>query len=319
MDTQEVGGVAAAPKAAGDNEQQILSVAAPVPLSEKAVVTLPAACLPSGGEASVSCLANTLLSRWRAYIAALRSDPLRTKSLTAGTLLLLSDVSASWLRSARGSPPAPGSAAATALRRLRFFLFGFVWSGPSLHVWQRLVERVFHGASQGPLALAGLVRGFPSSVSVSPLSPSRRAFSAEDSVGPGDFRAASKLGLRFLSNLLGRAVQRRGAAAPPARLLCPHAACRVVVLAARGSLQLRRCRAQPAAAVGKRGGARLVHLSRADRSAQRGSKAPSEVITRYVKRTVAGAPVSCTPLPFSLWARMCPYIDSEPGRSGSRA
>jgi hypothetical protein len=92
-------------------------------------------------EASFSAAAASAAAAeaWRVYIRCLAARPLQTKSLTAGALAVVSDLLATIRRK-------PGSLRKSALRKLRFFVFGCMWTGPTLHVWQRFVENAFRGS-----------------------------------------------------------------------------------------------------------------------------------------------------------------------------
>jgi len=114
--------------------------------------TIPSDSRPAAdaaAEREVAASASSLPSdAWGWYLSRLRERPLATKCATAGVLAALSDSIA-----ASSRPIAAPSAGAAALRRLRFFLFGALWSGPSLHVWQRYIERHIHGALGWQLVL----------------------------------------------------------------------------------------------------------------------------------------------------------------------
>lgn len=100
-------------------------------------------------EREVAAAASSLpADAWSWYLSRLREHPLATKCATAGVLAALSDSIA-----ASSRPIGAPSVRAAALRRLRFFLFGALWSGPSLHVWQRCIERHVHGALGWQLVL----------------------------------------------------------------------------------------------------------------------------------------------------------------------
>lgn len=80
-----------------------------------------------------------VLRLWQLYTAQLLAHPLRTKCATAATLGAASDVLGSSLSRRRGSR----------LRTLQFAAFGAAWSAPSMHYWQRYVERRFAGWPPG--------------------------------------------------------------------------------------------------------------------------------------------------------------------------
>lgn len=73
---------------------------------------------------------------WQRYLKQLEAKPLRTKAVTAACISGISDVIAQRI----------GSNAPLNWRRtLAMALFGLVWSGPSNHYWQQLMERTFKG------------------------------------------------------------------------------------------------------------------------------------------------------------------------------
>ena len=76
---------------------------------------------------------------WSEYLEALRVSPLLTKSLTAGLSAVASDALSSALR----PRAAHTSTSLLLVRRLRFFLYGLLWTGPTLHAWQRHMEARF--------------------------------------------------------------------------------------------------------------------------------------------------------------------------------
>jgi peroxisomal membrane protein 2 len=93
--------------------------------------TCPPASLPEDDVALAFRTATFALLKL--YTRQLTSSPLRTKALTAGCLAALAD----------SLVPRSLSRKQELARRFRFFLFGCLWSGPSMHFWQRHVERRF--------------------------------------------------------------------------------------------------------------------------------------------------------------------------------
>ncbi|CAL5219508.1 g1351 [Coccomyxa viridis] len=80
---------------------------------------------------------------WGRYLKQLEKTPLETKALTSATLAGLSDIVAQRIVS-RG--------ALNWRRTAAIALYGLVWSGPSLHYWQQLQERIFKG-KRDPVSL----------------------------------------------------------------------------------------------------------------------------------------------------------------------
>lgn len=100
------------------------------------VASVPRACL---------CVMATLTAlAWHRYNVALRKQPLATKAITSGCIAALSDVIAQRLA---------GSPRHNWLRTLQLALFGLVWSGPSAHFWQKLLERIFQGKNSAEIVL----------------------------------------------------------------------------------------------------------------------------------------------------------------------
>ena len=108
-----------------------------------------ASCSEAERQASqVSPTAGSALSRdscsalltvlWSLYPLQLSAHPLRTKAFTAATLAALSDAVGQLL----GGTQSAGLRAQLS-RTLKFAAFGFVWTGPALHLWQRHVEARF--------------------------------------------------------------------------------------------------------------------------------------------------------------------------------
>ncbi|CAK0760882.1 hypothetical protein CVIRNUC_002809 [Coccomyxa viridis] len=73
---------------------------------------------------------------WDRYLRQLEKRPLETKALTSAGLAGLSDIVAQRIVS-RG--------VLNWRRTAAMALFGLVWSGPSMHFWQQLQERIFKG------------------------------------------------------------------------------------------------------------------------------------------------------------------------------
>lgn len=73
---------------------------------------------------------------WKRYLHQLNTKPIRTKSITAGTLAGLSDLLAQRIS---------GSAAGGVnwRRTLAIALYGAVWAGPASHYWQQILEKLF--------------------------------------------------------------------------------------------------------------------------------------------------------------------------------
>ncbi|KAK9817107.1 hypothetical protein WJX72_009641 [[Myrmecia] bisecta] len=73
---------------------------------------------------------------WQRYLNQLDKRPLKTKAVTAAALAGLSDLLAQKISS---------NAPVNWRRTCALAIFGLVWSGPSNHYWQKLLERLFKG------------------------------------------------------------------------------------------------------------------------------------------------------------------------------
>ena len=90
-------------------------------------MTVGAATAPAGGVVALA---------WNSYLAQLNRKPLRTKALTSACIAGLSDVMAQNILSGRYS---------NWRRTLAVACFGFLYSGPSAHYWQKFMEYIFQG------------------------------------------------------------------------------------------------------------------------------------------------------------------------------
>lgn len=79
---------------------------------------------------------------WSRYQRQLSAHPLRTKAFTAATLAALSDAVGQLFGGAQSA-----GVRAQLSRTLKFAAFGFVWTGPALHLWQRHLEARFATAA----------------------------------------------------------------------------------------------------------------------------------------------------------------------------
>ncbi|GBG61840.1 hypothetical protein CBR_g23796 [Chara braunii] len=78
---------------------------------------------------------HTLFTRlWRKYVRALRRRPLRTKMLTSGTLMGVSDAMAQKIS---------GTDSIKLWRTALMALYGLLWVGPTGHYWHEVCESFF--------------------------------------------------------------------------------------------------------------------------------------------------------------------------------
>lgn len=95
-----------------------------------------------------SPMAAILKLAFKRYKSSLQQRPLLTKAATSATIAALSDVIAQTL-----TPAAPYSAR----RTLLLALLGFLWGGPSVHFWQKFMEKSLPGVSPGQVLKKTLV------------------------------------------------------------------------------------------------------------------------------------------------------------------
>lgn len=85
---------------------------------------------------------------WKRYLQELSRRPLRTKALTSAAIAGLSDVVAQTIISGRYS---------NLKRTLAVACFGFLYSGPSAHYWQKFLEWLFSGRKDMQTVLTKVV------------------------------------------------------------------------------------------------------------------------------------------------------------------
>ena len=76
---------------------------------------------------------------WAAYLRKLEKKPVKTKAVTAACIQTCSDIVAQRIS---------GSKRLDLRRTGLMTLFGLVWAGPSLHYWQKFLDKVFSGRQQ---------------------------------------------------------------------------------------------------------------------------------------------------------------------------
>lgn len=104
--------------------------------------------LPSRGPSAPPPSGSILQLAWKRYLQELSRRPLRTKALTSAAIAGLSDVVAQTIISGRYS---------NLKRTLAVACFGFLYSGPSAHYWQKFLEWLFSGRKDMQTVLTKVV------------------------------------------------------------------------------------------------------------------------------------------------------------------
>jgi len=79
---------------------------------------------------------------WRGYTRCLDTNPLITKSITSGTLVALGDTISQYIAINKDS-----TKQFDPMRTLKMSSLGFIYYGPSLHYWYKILERFVPGTS----------------------------------------------------------------------------------------------------------------------------------------------------------------------------
>lgn len=107
----------------------------------------------NGGAAAVSAAASGGL--WAAYLSALESQPVLTKSLTAAVLSAASDVIAQLLKPAEKDEDGRPLPKRVNLRSpMNQFIIGLAFKGPLIHAWLQVLDRLFASWDQSSLLTA---------------------------------------------------------------------------------------------------------------------------------------------------------------------